>query len=95
MSVTDAEQGGYSLTYVPAVATLEDRLAGRVSTPAGVRVTHASGWALAWREGEPTAAILDPSGERVGAAVVEHPGEYPPRTQQLTGLLRDYLTART
>lgn len=61
---------GFRVGYVPAVATVEDRLAGRVSEPARVVVQHVSGWRIDWTEGARLAGIHAPDGEGLDAVQV-------------------------
>lgn len=61
---------GFRVGYVPAVATVEDRLAGRVSEPARVVVHHLSGWRITWTEGARLAEIAAPNGDVLDAVQV-------------------------
>lgn len=94
---------GFRVGYVPAVATLEDRLVGRVSEPGRVVVQHVTGWRITWPEGARLADITDPAGVCVDAVQVTewdwNPPEggasrmtgEPPGTEDLARALAEYV----
>ena len=96
---------GFRVGYVPAVATVEDRLAGRVSTPGRVVVAHVTGWRIDWTEGARLADIIGPDGTTLdGVQVVAwewDPAEggrsrmigEPPIAEDLAAALAEYVEA--
>lgn len=60
----------WTVTYIPAVATVEDRLADRVSRPAETVVEHLSGWRIRHTSGARLADIHAPDGQAVDAVEV-------------------------
>lgn len=65
-----AELEGFRAGYVPAVATVEDRLAGQVGQPARHVVQHVTGWRIDWTEGARLAEVFTPDGELLDAVQV-------------------------
>lgn len=65
------DSNGFRVGYVPAVATVEDRLAGRVSEPARHVVQHVTGWRIDWTEGARLAEVFTPDGEMLDAVSVQ------------------------
>lgn len=65
-----SDSNGFRVGYVPAVATVEDRLEGRTSEPARVVVQHVSGWRIDWTEGARLAEVFGPNGETLDAVQV-------------------------
>lgn len=63
----DTTSTAWTVTYIPAVATVEDRLAGRTSTPAETVVEHSSGWRIRHTTGARLAEVYSPSGEVLDA----------------------------
>lgn len=61
---------GWTVGYVPAVATLEDRLAGTVGSPARTVVRHVSGWRIDYTEGARLADVIAPDGSASGSVQV-------------------------
>ena len=94
----------FRVGYVPAVATIEDRLEGRLGEPARVVVQHVSGWRIDYTEGARTADIFTPAGEPIDAPqVIEwewDPPERgpsradgpPPTPDQLAATLTEWVT---
>lgn len=98
-----SDSNGFRVGYVPAIATLEDRLAGRTGEPARVVVQHVSGWRIDWTEGNRTADVFTPDGAALGAVQVvgwdwappeggrsRMAGE-PPTTDDLARALAEYV----
>lgn len=60
----------WSVSYFPALATVEDRLAGKEARPAETVVEHVSGWKIRHTSGARLAEVYSPTGEVLDAVQV-------------------------